>query len=133
VRALVLLLLIAAPAVAFAAPVPKELRKPTIVGAWAITGANVGGAEQPTYHGQRWTFGEDGSFANPAYKSGSYSVQPGGVDFLFSRGEATPWLAAAEIDGETLKIAFPKARGGRAIDFSAANNNVVYTFRRIKE
>ncbi len=133
-RPLALMMLFAAPVVCLAAPVPKELRRgPPIVGTWAITGANVNGTEQAAYNGQRWTFGADGSFSNPAYRAGSYDVQPGGIDLRFSRDGATPWLTLADCDGTTLKIAFPRTQSTRATDFVGANNNVVYTFQRVKE
>jgi len=37
-----------------AAPVPKELRTPAIVGTWEITESNVWGERSPQYNGQRW-------------------------------------------------------------------------------
>ena len=133
-RPLALMLLFAAPAACFAAPVPKELRRgPPIVGTWTITGALVNGAERADFHGQRWTFGADGSFSNPSFRAGSYEVQPGGIDLKFGRDEAVPWMPLAECDGSTLKLAFPTARGKRSTDFGAVSNNVVYTFRRVKE
>jgi len=45
-----------------AAPVPKELRTPAIVGTWEITESNVWGERSPQYNGQRWYFGADGTF-----------------------------------------------------------------------
>ena len=115
-----------------AAPVPKELRTPSIVGTWTLTGANVKGAEHPDYHGQRWTFGGDGSFANPAYPSGSYAVRAGGVDLKFTRTQPTA-MALAGFDGATLRLAFSGDENKRAADFIGANNSVVYTFERAKE
>lgn len=130
-RALAMLLLFALPT-AFAAPVPKELRKASIVGTWEMTGMMVGEAKHVDSHGHRWCFGADGGFKNPAYSTGRYAVHPVGVDFWFGQ-ETTPALALTELNGDTLRVAFPKDRAVRAADFVPANNNVVYTFQRVKE
>ena len=129
-RAPILLLGLAATAVA--APVPKELRKNTIVGTWAVTAAVVGVEEQSAYNGQIWKFGADGGLENASYKSGTYAVQSSGVDIVFGPGQTT-WRALAEVAGDTLKIAFPKANATRAEDFVPANNNVIYSFKRVRE
>lgn len=130
-RALVALILLTLPT-AFAAPVPKELRKASIVGTWEMTGMVVGEAEHVDSHGHRWCFGADGGFKNPGYSTGRYAVLPAGVDFWFGPAMVL-WPALTKLDGDTLKVAFPKNQAVRATDFVPANNNVVYTFKRVKE
>ncbi len=129
-RATMLLLMMAA--TAGAAPVRKELKKNTIVGTWAIPTAVVGVDEQSAYNGQIWKFDADGHLENPSYKKGTYEVQRSGVDIVFNPGQ-TAYRALAEVTGDTLKIAFPKANATRAEDFVPANNNVIYSFKRVRE
>ena len=117
-----------------AAPVPKELKKNTIVGTWEVTAAVVGVQDQSAYNGQIWMFGADGHLENPSYKSGTYAVQSSGVDIGFGPGPGdTIWKAIFEVAGDTLKIAFPKTNATRAEDFLPANNNVIYSFKRMRE
>ena len=119
---------------AFAAPVPKELKKNTIVGTWAVTTAVVGVQEQSAYNGQIWKFDADGHLENPSYKSGTYTVQSDGIDIGFGPGSGDAiWKAIFEVAGDTLKIAFPKTNATRAEDFLPANNNVIYSFKRVRE
>ena len=115
-----------------AAPVPKELRRASIVGTWEITGMMIGDTKTVDSHGQRWYFANDGGFKNHGYPSGRYVVRPDGIDFWFGNA-ATLWPALTKLDGDTLKVAFPKNQAVRATDFVPANNNVIYTFRRVKE
>ena len=117
---------------ASAAPVPKELRRQSVVGTWEITGMVIGEAKPVDSNGQRWYFAKDGGFKNPGYPTGRYAVQPNGIDFWFGN-DATLWPALTELNGDTLKVAFPKNQTVRATDFVPANNNVVYTFQRVKE
>ena len=131
-RTLAVVLLLALPT-AFAAPVPKELRKASIVGMWEVVVAATEGGELSEYKGKRWKFGRDGDLANPAYPSGRYSRHPDGLDIWFDPRLANPSRALVECTGETLKLAFAKDRVSRATDFDPANNNVVYTFKRVKE
>ena len=130
-RALAVLMLLAVSA-ASAAPVPKELRRQSVAGIWEITGMMIGDTKTVDSHGQRWYFAVDGGFKNHGYPSGRYVVQPNGIDFWFGNAPAL-WPALTELDGDTLKVAFPKNQAVRATDFVPANNNVVYTFRRVKE
>ncbi len=120
--------------IAIAAPVPKELKKNSIVGTWAVTTAVVGVQEQSAYNGQIWKFGSDGHLENPSYKSGIYTVQSNGIDIGFGPGSGDSiWKAIFEVAGDTLKIAFPKTNATRAEDFVPANNNVIYSFKRVRE
>ncbi len=131
-RASAILMMFCTAFAAMAAPVPKELRKSTIVGTWELTGMVVGETKHVALHGQRWYFGADGGFKNHKGPGGRYAVLPAGVDFWFDKD--TPlWPALTELDGDTLKVAFPKNQAARATDFVPANNNVVYTFQRVKE
>lgn len=130
-RALAALMLLAV-STAIAAPVPKELRHQTVAGTWEITGMMIGEAKHTDSNGQRWYFAKDGGFKNPGYPTGRYAVQPIGIDFWFGN-DATLWPALTELNGDTLTVAFPKNQSARAADFVPANNNVVYTFRRVKE
>jgi hypothetical protein len=132
VRTLAFLLPIAAPT-AIAAPVPKELRTGTpLVGTWEIVGMNISGRENADAHGNRWKFLADGSFSNPSYPTGSYAVVPGGFDIHFGQ-DPKPYHALTSLGDGALKIAFGHSRDVRAVDFDPLNNNVVYTFRRVKE
>ncbi len=130
-RTLVALLLLGVPT-AIAAPVPKELRRQSVVGTWEVTGMMIGDTKAVYAHGQLWYFAKDGGFKNPGYPFGRYVVQPNGIDFWFGNAAAL-WPALTELDGDTLKVAFPKNQTVRATDFVPANNNVVYTFQRVKE
>lgn len=139
-RTLALLLLFAAPAVA--APVPKELRKPSVVGTWELTHTNLWGAETALYKGQRWRFGTDGSFtiserlpgggyAKPRL-NGSYTIVAAGTDILFGES-GMPAQSLTECVGTTLKLANTKKNGIRAADFRPHPDSVIYTFQRIEE
>ena len=131
-RPLALMLLFAAPAACLAAPVPKELlRGPPIVGTWELTAMDQG-LEKPDTSGGRWIFSADGTFSTPVYRSGTFAERAEGTDIRFAAGQ-DPWLALIECRGDKLKIAFPRNPAVRAADFVGANNNVVYTFRRVKE
>ena len=131
-RPLALMLLFAAPAACFAAPVPKELRRgPAIVGTWEMTAMDQG-IERADNSGGRWIFAPGGTFTTPSYPSGTFVERADGTDIRFAANQ-NPWLALIECRGDTLKIAFPKNPAVRAADFVGANNNVVYSFRRVKE
>ena len=131
-RALAMLSLFALPA-AFAAPVPKELRKPTMVGKWVIVESVVWGREKPIHLGELWEYGADGSMTRSGHPaSGRFEVRPGGVDIWFD-GDPTRCLARTEFEGDMMKLAFPIDQAVRATDCAPANNRAVWTLKRIKE
>ncbi len=131
-RLAVALILLGALPLLSAAPVPKELRKPALAGTWEITGTMIAGLEQVHYLGHQWNFGADGSFSNTFHQTGTYTKQLGSLDVWFGQ-ERLPGKALIDLDGDKLRIAFPQDRAKRATDFVPANNNVVYTFQRVKE
>ena len=130
-RALAILILLASPT-AFAAPGPKELKQPGYVGTWEITSAIVGGADQKIYHGHIWKFSADGNLSNHYFPNAKYTIQPDGIDCVFGMN-SNICRGLGEFKGDTLTIAFANDPKNRATDFNPANNNVIYTMKRVKE
>ena len=121
--------------IAFAAPVPKECRRPSLSGHWEVVGARYHGAENPMHYGERWIYSPDGFFAKPSTPtepSGRFAPVPGGADIWFDR-EEQPWHILTEFDEDTVKLAFPNDRTVRATDFGSETNLVVWTMKRLKE
>ncbi len=109
--ALVFLAISSAPA----APVPKELRKPTMVGKWVITGSVVWGQDKPVHLGELWEYGADGIMTQSGHPpSGRFVIRPDGVDAWFD-GDPTRWLGRLEMEGDTMKHAYSLVLRHRSI------------------
>ena len=131
-RALALLLLIAVPAAAPAAPVPKELRKNGLdkfVGSWVQDPAN----------GSTWKFEADGTAAihnGGAAPSGGIkyaidsSADPMTLDWVASWGT---WYGLCELKDDTFAIYLCRANGAAKIRpkaLEAAAGVEIYRFKR---
>ena len=143
-RSLVALILLTLPA--FAAPVPKELRKrPTLEGTWERTVTDCLG-QVTDCPGQRWEFGATSMKVHPEPDSkspafvqtckGSYSLESdgraGGFDFKDAATNRTS-LGLYERDGASLKICFVIGGSRRPTDMKSGPSKVIYTFKRIEE
>ena len=115
-----------------AAPVPKELRTPALVGTWEIRGTNRWSIPKDIYDGDRWVFSATGGFSNPDYAGGSYALVPAGLDVRLEPG-AGPRKAIFALSGDVLKVAFCQKGGERPSDFEPSQHTVIYTFRRVEE
>ena len=120
-----------------AAPVPKELRTPALVGTWEITSTDVWGETSPQYNGQRWRFGAEGSFtiseglASPRLR-GSYVLGKAGLDIVFGE-HGVPAQSLFECDETKLRLANTKKNEVRPASFALHADTVTYTYKRVKE
>ena len=128
-------LLLAVP-LAFAAPVPKELKAVTLDGTWEFVSATYGGNADPSYDGAKWVLGKDGKATRtlkgadgtPAeYKADPKAKPLAAFDWTIS--EST-WRGVYELKGDTLTVALaggddrPKEFGGQSV--------YVFTMKKVK-
>jgi hypothetical protein len=135
-RLLPALLLLLAPA-AFAAPVPKSLKRPTdeqaLVGRWQ-------GTEGPgKTHVHTFRFAADSTCGSTDPKGdevpASYTAHPGG-------GKQITWLEGPErvalrcvyeVDGDALKIGFVRSNKKAPADLKFEDCSHVFTLTRVKD
>jgi uncharacterized protein (TIGR03067 family) len=142
-RALVLLFML--PALAAAAPIPKELKKrPGLQGTWEVVSMHSQGQEIEMYRGARWRIGKDRieieypegiRVKNPSVVNVITSVDegasPAALDYTNYLG--TDRKAAFAVDGDKLTLSIPIQTTERPKGLEADATNLFYTFKRIRE
>ena len=136
------LMLFAAPT-AFAAPVPKELRKTernTIVGVWIVTGSCNGGGQINPPDGSSWKFDADGQ-ATIIRKAGDTAggikfaidpkTEPKSFDWVCPWGE---WYGVYELKDDTFTIYLSSKKQapdkGRNMQLNTGPGIEMYSFTR---
>ena len=136
------LLLVALPT-AFAAPVPKELRKTdrnTIAGVWILTGSCNGGGQISPPDGSSWKFDADGQ-ATITSKTGTTSggvkfaidpkTEPKSFDWICPWGE---WYGVYELKDDTFTIYISSKKQapdkGRNVQLKTGPGIEMYSFTR---
>ena len=144
-RAVAVLMMLIAPALADAAPVPKELRKkPGLRGLWEVVTMQSQGQDFDMYRGARWKITADRieieypegiRVANPSVVNIISAVDerasPAVLDYTNYQG--TDRKAAFAVEGDTLTLCIPILAPDRPKELKADTSNLFYTFKRVKE
>ena len=130
-------------ALILSAPAPKEIPKkesPKIEGEWLIQSAE--GGEGKKIENVKFQFVDgkvlvfEGKRDKPeeAKFTVDYTKKPCEINIDPSRGnlKEEQVLGIFEIDGDTLKLCFPKGGGERPKEFKGEGKNVFVTFKRLK-
>jgi|GEM_PF-1818974 len=142
-RAFALLLML--PALASAAPVPKELKKrPGLQGVWEVVTMHSQGQEIDLYRGARWRISKDLieieypegiRVTNPSVVNKITAVdegaKPGALDYTNYQG--IDRKAAFAVEGDKLTLSIPVQTPDRPKALAADATNLFYTFKRVKE
>jgi uncharacterized protein (TIGR03067 family) len=146
-----LVIALAFPAIAVAAPVPKGLKAKTLDGTWEVVEQHSRGNKLKPSYTIRWTIDGDKLTIERIARAGmnvaqpvnppNYSLvkpdagKPDEVNYTITYGDGgrvRSYPGRLELDGDTLRLCYePRADGDRPAECKPTDTNIYYEFRRV--